>query len=58
MAVMEAVERYLGSDPGGERFRSAANVAVAALAAIGIAAVFEYVTHAFGWAHRSQAPRS
>jgi uncharacterized membrane protein YccC len=48
MAVIDAVERYLGSDPGGERFRSAANVAVAALAAIGVAALFESVTHAFG----------
>jgi uncharacterized membrane protein YccC len=46
--VTDAVERYLGSDPGGERFRSAANVAVAALASIGVAALFESVTHAFG----------
>jgi hypothetical protein len=47
MAVIDAVERYLGSDPGGERFRSAANTAVAALAAIGVAALFESATHAF-----------
>jgi Fusaric acid resistance protein-like len=48
MAVTDAVERYLGSDPGSERFRSAANTAVAALAAIGVAALLESVTHAFG----------
>jgi hypothetical protein len=47
MAVIDSVERYLGSDPGGERFRSAANTAVAALAAIGVAALFESATHAF-----------
>jgi uncharacterized membrane protein YccC len=44
---IDAVERYLGSDPGGERFRSGLNAIVAWLAAVGVAALLESVTHAF-----------
>jgi uncharacterized membrane protein YccC len=41
------VERYLGSDPGGERFRSGLTAIVAWLAAVGVAALLESLTHAF-----------
>src|SRR4051812_19329072 len=43
----DAFERYLGSDPGGERLRSGLNNVVAWLAAVGAAALFESLTHAF-----------
>src|SRR4051812_46343391 len=45
--VTDAVERYLGSDPGGERFRSGLNAVVAWLAAVGVVAFLESLTHAF-----------
>ncbi len=45
--VIDAVERYLGSDPGGERFRSGLSAIVAWLAAVGAAGLFGSLTHAF-----------
>lgn len=35
MAMIDVVDRYLGSDPGGERVRTATNGAIAVLAALG-----------------------
>lgn len=45
--LTDIFERYLGSDPGHERFRTALKTAVAAAAAIGVAALLESVTHGF-----------
>ncbi|MFK0280395.1 FUSC family protein [Streptomyces sp. NPDC090499] len=47
MAVIDAVDRYLGSDPGGERVRTAANGAIAVLAAIGASALLDARFHMF-----------
>src|SRR4051812_24649457 len=45
--TIDAMERYLGSDPGGERFRSGLSAVVAWLAAVGAAALLESITHGF-----------
>jgi hypothetical protein len=45
--LMDTLERYLGSDPGGERVRSAANAATAVLAASGVVALLERLSLAF-----------
>ncbi|MFD3457912.1 FUSC family protein [Streptomyces sp. NPDC058691] len=47
MAMIDAVDRYLGSDPGGERIRTAANGAIAVLAAIGASALLDANFHMF-----------
>ncbi|MFE4991560.1 FUSC family protein [Streptomyces mirabilis] len=47
MAMIDAVDRYLGSDPGGERVRTAANGAIAVLAAIGASALLDANFHMF-----------
>ncbi|MFD3496309.1 FUSC family protein [Streptomyces sp. NPDC058690] len=47
MAMMDAVDRYLGSDPGGERVRTATNGAIAVLAAIGASALLDANFHMF-----------
>jgi uncharacterized membrane protein YccC len=45
--VIDAVERYLGSDPGGERFRSGVSAVAAWLAAVGVSALLESVARGF-----------
>ncbi|MGW1875983.1 FUSC family protein [Streptomyces sp. NPDC001975] len=47
MAMIDAVDRYLGSDPGGERVRTATNGAIAVLAAIGASALLDARFHMF-----------
>ncbi|MFD3581273.1 FUSC family protein [Streptomyces sp. NPDC058683] len=47
MAMIDAVDRYLGSDPGGERLRTAANGAIAVLAALGASALLDANFHMF-----------
>ena len=45
--AIDAVERYLGSDPGSERLRSGVGAVVGLLVALGASALFESLTHAF-----------
>jgi len=42
-----AIDRYFGSDPGGERLRAGVNMAISVLLGLGVAALFEVLTHAF-----------